>query len=80
MLLGEKGEQMMESCLSCKFTANKDGGSLSCQRYPQQLRVARSHWCGEWKADPNYTIPVKRAKERLAVKPYNQTQGGTLDV
>ncbi len=55
----------MESCLSCKFTLSKDGGSLSCHRYPQQLRVARSHWCGEWKSDPTYVIPEKRSKARL---------------
>ena len=70
----------MESCLSCKYTTSKEGGSLSCQRYPQQLRVARSHWCGEYKADPNYAIPAKRSKERLAAKPYGQSEGGTLDV
>jgi hypothetical protein len=71
---------MMESCLSCKYTTSKEGGSLSCQRYPQQLRVARSHWCGEHVPDPNYVIPVKRSKERLMSKPVVQTQGGTLDV
>ena len=70
----------MESCLSCKYTASKEGGSLSCQRYPQQLRVARSHWCGEWKADQSYTIPAKRSKERLGVKPVEPSHGGTLDV
>ena len=60
----------MESCLSCKFTLNKDGGSLSCQRYPSQLRVARSGWCGEWTKDASYTIPAQRTKERVAkVKP-----------
>jgi hypothetical protein len=56
----------MESCLSCKFTLNKDGGSLSCQRYPSQLRVARSGWCGEWTRDVSYTIPAQRTKERVA--------------
>ncbi len=56
----------MESCLSCKYTTSKDGGSLSCQRYPAQLRVARSYWCGEWTRDVSYTIPAQRAKERAA--------------
>lgn len=70
----------MESCLSCKFTTGKDGGSLSCQRYPQQLRVGRAYWCGEYKPDPNYVIPVKRSRERLTGKPDGQSEGGTLDV
>lgn len=39
----------MDSCLSCKFTISKDGGSLTCQRYPQSIRVARSYYCGEHK-------------------------------
>jgi hypothetical protein len=59
----------MESCLSCKFTLSKEGGSLSCNRYPTQLRVARSHWCGEWKSDPTYVIPEKRSKARLMRPP-----------
>ena len=70
----------MESCLSCKFTTSKDGGSLSCQRYPQQLRVSRSYWCGEWQSDKGYVIPVKRSKERLSVKPAAPLETGTLDV
>lgn len=70
----------MESCLSCKFTASKDGGSLNCQRYPQQLRVARSYWCGEWMADKTFTIPAKRSRERLPPKPVAPVGSGTLDV
>ncbi len=54
----------MESCLSCKFTINKDGGSLSCQRYPQQLRVARSGWCGEWAADVAIVAAVRRKQTK----------------
>ena len=59
----------MESCLSCKFTLSKEGGSLWSNRYPTQLRVARSHWCGEWKSDPTYIIPEKRSKSRMMRPP-----------
>lgn len=54
----------MESCLSCKFTTSKDGGSLSCQRYPQQLRVARSYWCGEYVADAAIVASVRRKQTK----------------
>ena len=54
----------MESCLSCKFTTSKDGGSLSCQRYPQQLRVARSYWCGEYTADAAIVAAVRRKQTK----------------
>ncbi len=40
---------MKDNCENCKYTVSKEGGSLSCQRYPQQIRVARSYWCGEWR-------------------------------
>lgn len=35
-------------CETCKFTPNKSGGSLTCQRYPTSVRVARSYFCGEY--------------------------------
>jgi len=35
-------------CETCKFTPNKEGGSLSCQRFPTPVRVARSYFCGEY--------------------------------
>lgn len=57
----------MESCLSCKFTTSKDGGSLSCQRYPQQLRVARSYWCGEYAADAAIVASVRRKQTKAPV-------------
>lgn len=37
-----------KNCVNCRFTTGKDGGSLSCQRNPVPVRVARSYWCGEW--------------------------------
>jgi len=37
-------------CETCKFTPQKEGGSLTCQRYPQSIRVARSYFCGEYQA------------------------------
>lgn len=37
-----------KNCVNCRFTVGKDGGSLSCQRHPSPIRVARSYWCGEW--------------------------------
>ncbi len=57
----------MENCLSCKFTTSKDGGSLSCQRYPQQLRVARSYWCGEYVADAAIVASVRRKQTKAPV-------------
>lgn len=41
----------MDSCLTCKYAPIKEGGSLSCCRFPQQTRVARDYWCGEWRPD-----------------------------
>ena len=37
------------SCTACRYTDGQTGGSLTCQRYPQPHRVARSYWCGEFK-------------------------------
>jgi hypothetical protein len=42
----------MTTCGVCKFTMGQEGGSLTCQRYPQPHRVARSYWCGEWQPRP----------------------------
>lgn len=39
----------MSNCAECLYTAGQEGGSLTCQRYPQPHRVARSYWCGEHK-------------------------------
>jgi hypothetical protein len=41
----------MDSCMSCKYAPVKEGGSLSCCRFPQLTRVARDYWCGEWRPD-----------------------------
>lgn len=38
------------NCGICRYTAGQIGGSLTCQRYPQPHRVARSYWCGEFKS------------------------------
>lgn len=41
----------MTTCAECRFTQGQsDGASLMCQRYPSRVRVARTYWCGEWKA------------------------------
>lgn len=42
---------MNDNCTNCKYTVSKEGGSLTCQRHPQPVRVARSYWCGEWRPD-----------------------------
>jgi hypothetical protein len=52
-------ERNADTCLTCKFTKEKTGGSLTCLRYPTQTRVARTQWCGEWQADK---IPTERRK------------------
>jgi hypothetical protein len=41
--------EQRRSCADCRYTAGQEGGSLTCQRYPQPHRVARSYWCGEYK-------------------------------
>jgi hypothetical protein len=41
----------MDTCVTCKFTAVKDGGSLLCHRFPKAQRVARDYVCGEWRPD-----------------------------
>jgi hypothetical protein len=41
----------MDTCVTCKYTLNKEGGSLSCCRFPRQVRVARDYVCGEWRPD-----------------------------
>lgn len=40
--------EQRKSCADCRYTAGQDGGSLTCQRYPQPHRVARSYLCGEY--------------------------------
>jgi hypothetical protein len=57
-------ERNADTCLTCKFTKEKTGGSLTCLRYPIQTRVARTQWCGEWQADK---IPTDRRK-RVAME------------
>jgi hypothetical protein len=52
-------ERATDTCLTCRFTKEKTGGSLTCLRYPTSTRVARTQWCGEWQADK---IPVDRRK------------------
>jgi hypothetical protein len=52
-------ERNADTCLTCRFTKEKTGGSLTCLRYPTQTRVARTQWCGEWQADK---IPIERRK------------------
>jgi hypothetical protein len=42
--------EQRRSCADCRYTAGQEGGSLTCQRYPQPHRVARSYLCGEYKA------------------------------
>jgi len=49
-----------ESCTNCKYTVGKDGGSLTCQRHPSPIRVARSYWCGEWQEMAAAVIPKAR--------------------
>lgn len=41
----------MSTCTTCKFTPQKEGGSLTCQRFPTPIRVARSYFCGEYIQD-----------------------------
>lgn len=41
----------MDTCVTCKYTLSKEGGSLSCCRFPRQVRVARDYVCGEWRPD-----------------------------
>jgi hypothetical protein len=41
--------EQRRSCADCRYTAGQEGGSLTCQRYPQPHRVARSYLCGEYK-------------------------------
>lgn len=49
---------MSESnCLTCKFAPVKQGGYIMCQRFPQQVRVTRDYWCGEWRPDLNKETP-----------------------
>ena len=57
-------ERNADTCLTCKFTKEKTGVSLTCLRYPTQTRVARTQWCGEWQADK---IPTDRRK-RVAME------------
>ena len=41
--------EQRRTCADCRYTAGQEGGSLTCQRYPQPHRVARSYLCGEYK-------------------------------
>ncbi len=41
--------EQRRSCAVCRYTEGQEGGSLTCQRYPQPHRVARSYLCGEYK-------------------------------
>jgi hypothetical protein len=63
------------SCTACRYTDGQSGGSLTCQRYPQPHRVARSYWCGEFKplveAQPVEAKPAEvktsRPRARLTI-------------
>lgn len=61
-------ERNTEACLNCRFTKEKAGGSLTCLRYPNPTRVARTQWCGEYQADKQ---PVERRRRLFtdAVQP-----------
>jgi hypothetical protein len=54
---------MSDNCTNCKYTVGKDGGSLTCQRHPSPVRVARSYWCGEWQEMPSAVAPKLRTKQ-----------------
>lgn len=54
------------TCSECKYTQGQEGGSLTCQRFPQPARVARSYWCGEYQpAGKPKEQPQERAKKGL---------------
>lgn len=55
----------MDTCLTCKYTPIKEGGALTCQRYPKQVRVSRTYVCGEWRPD----VAKKEAKSGTDKKP-----------
>lgn len=38
----------MADCRDCKFSTNREGGTLNCQRYPALQKVGRTYWCGEF--------------------------------
>lgn len=38
----------MVDCRDCRFSTDKEAGTLLCQRYPTPARVGRTYWCGEF--------------------------------
>ena len=41
----------MKTCLSCVHTHHKEGGTLTCQRYPTPAKVGVTYVCGEYKQE-----------------------------
>ena len=61
-------ERNTETCFSCRFTKEKTGGSLTCLRYPNPTRVARTQWCGEYQSDKQQ-VERRRRSFTDAVQP-----------
>jgi hypothetical protein len=38
----------MADCRDCKYSHNREGATLDCQRYPRSIKVGRTYWCGEF--------------------------------
>jgi hypothetical protein len=38
----------MADCRDCRFSTDKEAGTLICQRYPAAVKVGRTYWCGEF--------------------------------
>ncbi|CAB5171089.1 hypothetical protein UFOVP155_66 [uncultured Caudovirales phage] len=38
----------MVDCRECRFSTDKEAGTLICQRYPNAVKVGRTYWCGEF--------------------------------
>ena len=75
--------EQRRSCADCRYTAGQEGGSLTCQRYPQPYRVARSYLCGEYKAlvEEKAEVTKPRAlRARLAISdPPTDTRAAAED-
>jgi len=55
----------MEHCNTCKFAFDEGAPILQCRRYPQQQRVIKTHWCGEFRpARVSAESPFQRQKAR----------------
>lgn len=59
----------MPACAECIYVGDQQGGSMTCHRYPQPYRVARSYWCGEYKprTEDKPVEPKRRLRASLAV-------------